>query len=150
MADSTIRDQTDSSFEMLRTLRSEIIDIENGFSSKSLESKLHTIKLFGVLFLLAICVVPGYVLIGIDSMNSEQVVKPNLNQTMCQEYIQQFLLTNSVYVTVCNINGYVFLDIRKFINGNATIIGISLNVDQWMDIKRLMLKIDIAVKTAYV
>ena len=135
-------DQTDGTLSMMYDKHK--IDIERGLSlhSKSLKCDLNNVKWIGILVLVVTGVVPGYMLLNKRTCIFETEISPNLNQSTCTS-IKQVSLTQNVYLTVCKRNKYITLDIRKFINGNASIIGIPLNLLQWTTLKHYMSRIDI-------
>lgn len=123
---------------------------ELAFKDKNIRCHFTIIKWIGVLVLITTCAVPGVVILSQRDCSlpvSDGGVKPNLNKTECL-YVKQFYLQESLYATVCNQAGYVFLDIRKFVNGTATIIGVDLSLLQWLSLKQLSSSIDIAVTEA--
>lgn len=128
-------------------------DILEDLPSKNIRLHLTFIKWFGLIFIVAICSVPGFVILGQSSNRDctilDAVSKPDLNQTGCV-YVKQFYLHENIYATVCNRDGYVFLDIRHFINGTATIIGVDLSLSQWLTLKQLTTSIDTAIAEARV
>lgn len=119
-------------------------------ADKNLKCHFTIIKWIGVLILATICAVPGFVILShsVSSLPvSDNDVRSNLNKTTCV-YAKQFYLQESLYATVCNQNGYVFVDIRQFVNRSATIIGVDLSLLQWLTLKQLSSSIDTAVDEA--
>ena len=96
---------------------------------------------------ITICATPGFVILsqreGLHctplSINGEL----KLNASACL-FNKQFRLLDNIYVTVCNQDRYVFLDVRKFVNGTPTIIGVDLSLMQWLSLKQLTSNIDTA------
>lgn len=117
---------------------------------KNLRCHLTIIKWVGVVILATICAVPGFIILSHRDCAlhvPDHGVKPNLNKTACV-YVKQFYLQQRLYATVCNQDGYVFVDIRQFVNGTATIIGVDLSLLQWLTLKQLSPSIDIAISEA--
>ena len=94
-------------------------------------------KWVGVVLLAAIFSVPALVIVASSSsrVTDAAVQKPNLNETTCV-YIKQFDLSDSLYATMCNHGGFIFLDIRRFLNNTATIKGVHLTLAQWARLKQ--------------
>ncbi len=46
------------------------------------------------------------------------------------------------------LSGEVIIDIRRFLNGTATIRGIPLNLKQWLTLKRITSTVDTAINEA--
>lgn len=68
------------------------------------------------------------------------------NDTHC---IQLFELPdNELYVRVCRYQESVILDIRRFHRGQATSIGLYLNLNQWNYLERLQNAIDKSIDNA--
>ncbi len=61
----------------------------------------------------------------------DYVTEYDTNATAC-DYSERYYIGETTYLTVCELNGYVILDIRKFINDSASIAGIPLSVNQWV------------------
>lgn len=123
---------------------------ELSVSGKNIRCHLTIIKWIGVLILATTCTVPILVILLQQDCSlpvSDAGVKPNLNKTECV-YVKQFYLQDRLYATVCNQDGYVFVDIRHFVNGTATIIGVDLSLLQWLTLKQLTPSIDTAVSEA--
>ncbi len=112
---------------------------------------LTIIKWIGIVLIFATCMSPILVLVGIsgsrEKLDYEVKEIPNLNQTGCV-FVKQFRLGGSTYATVCNANGNVFVDIRRFLNGTATLVGIQLELRQWLTIKQTTKLIDTAISEA--
>lgn len=45
------------------------------------------------------------------------------------------------YVALCNQTTHYVIDIRKFVGGNSTIIGIKLNEKQWLNLSHAIREI---------
>lgn len=111
---------------------------------------LTIIKWIGVLILATTCAIPGFVLLTEQNrlpLENQHSPNQDLNQTACV-YVEKFYLRGNQYMTVCNQQGYVETDIRKFINGSATIIGVNLNLQQWNTLKQYSGSIDTAITEA--
>ena len=120
------------------------------FRDTNLRCHLTIIKWIGVVILATICAVPPLVILSHSDCSlpvSDNGVRPNLNKTECV-YVKQFYLQESLYATVCNQNGYIFVDIRQFVNRSATIVGVDLSLLQWLTLKQLSPSIDTAVSEA--
>lgn len=117
---------------------------------KNIKCHLNIIKWVGVLLILSSCTVPGIVLISTTHCPKSPIdyeVKPDLNQTACV-YVKQYHLRHNTYATVCNLNGYVFVDLRRYLNGTATAIGIQLELSQWITLKQMTRSIDQGINEA--
>ncbi len=77
----------------------------------------------------------------------DYVTVSDTNATTC-DYSERYYIGETTYLTVCDLNGYVILDIRKFINNSASIAGIPLSVNQWISLKRQIPPIDAAIDTS--
>ena len=121
--------------------KAAISDLDEQLSSRenALKSNLNTIKKIVTLIIcITICATPGFVILsqreGLHctppSINGEL----KLNASACL-FNKQFRLLDNIYATVCNQDGYVFLDVRKFVNGTPTIIGVDLSLMQWLSLK---------------
>ncbi len=69
------------------------------------------------------------------------------HQSACV-FVKQYHLGGSTYATVCNRNGDVVVDIRRIVNGTASIIGIPLELRQWLTLKGSSKRIDEAISEA--
>ncbi|MES9903035.1 MAG: hypothetical protein ABW168_10165 [Sedimenticola sp.] len=69
------------------------------------------------------------------------------NRTACV-FVKRYDLREGVYLTVCNMNGHIILDIRRFFNETASIRGIPLNLNQWLTLKQMTGTIDTAINEA--
>jgi len=49
---------------------------------------------------------------------------------------------------VCNHDGNVFLDVRRFVNGAATINGVDLSLKQWLALKQQISHVNEAISQA--
>ena len=117
---------------------------------KNIKCHLTIIKWIGVILILSTCALPGVVLIGVSHCPPEVepvAMRPNLNQSACV-YVKQYYLRGNTYATVCNMNGQIVMDIRRFINGSTTLIGIQLNLNQWLSLKQMTPQIDIGIAEA--
>jgi len=104
----------------------------------------------GVVILATFCADPEFIILShwdCALLTGDHGVKPDLNKTACV-YVKQFYLQQQLYATVCNQDGYVFVDIRQFVNGTATIIGADLSLLQWLTLKQLSSSIDVAISEA--
>lgn len=117
------------------------------FMTKHLKSRLTVFKWVGVILISLACTVPGIVFLSSNNIPDYGIVLGDMNQTVCS-YIKQYNLGDLTYLTVCNRNGEVFLDTRRFINGTGTIIGIQLNLRQWLRLKQVFPLIDTAISEA--
>lgn len=117
-----------------------------------LKRHLKLIKWVGILFLLLVStVIPGIIILNDEKGHQINVADYKLevkqNETACV-FIKQFDIYQDTYVTVCNRYGVVVLDIRRFINDTATIIGIQLSERQWLKLKQVSSIIDRAISEA--
>lgn len=110
----------------------------------------NVMKRIGIVLIALLCVIPGIVMISVSVSHHplDYEIKPiDLNHTSCL-YVKQYHLQENVYGTLCNQNGLIFLDIRRFLNGTATPIGIQLELQQWLALKQLTPLIDEAISEA--
>lgn len=130
-----------------------------------LRQHIYLVKTVGVVFIiLSVCIIPSVVLIStvcsrhdndigasttqIDVDDIAVTTTPiDANQTACL-YVKQFTLARNMRVTVCNQHSEIIVDIRRFINGTSTIIGIPLHLHQWLTLKQLTPLIDRAIAEA--
>lgn len=118
-------------------------------SSAYIKEHMRGVKWIALTFIVALTVsIPGLVMISVSSPQTVTLKREeNMNNTACV-FVKRFHLTEKVYVTVCNLNGEMVLDIRKFVNNTATIKGLRLNLNQWGTLKQTMHSIDVAVNEA--
>ena len=110
-----------------------------------LKSRLSFLKWIGVILIAAVCSIPGLVVLSANnSLSYRPTAKGELNETVCK-YIKQYSLDDSTYVTVCNTDGDVILDARRFLNGKATSTWITLDLRQWLKLKQITPLIDSAI-----
>ena len=115
-----------------------------------LKGHFRTIKRIGVIVMVLICAVPGIVMVSVSVTNrppNNDINPINLNHTACV-YVKQYHLQGNVYGTLCNQNGLIFLDVRRFLNETASPIGIQLELHQWITLKQLTPLIDEAISEA--
>ena len=106
------------------------------------------IKWIGVAIIMTVVVsVPGIVLISQSPRHTEDRVIVSPNDTTCV-FVKRYNLTERIYLTVCNLNGYVTLDIRQFLNNTPTVKGIALSLHQWLTLKQMIHPIDTAIDEA--
>ena len=122
---------------------------------RAIKNHLTGIKWVAATFMFATLVaLPGIVLISVQSSHqckqlNETIDAPNErpNNSTCV-YVKRYHLLENIYATVCNLDGYIVIDLRKFINNTATINGIQLNLQQWQSLKLTSSTIDVAVAEA--
>jgi hypothetical protein len=68
----------------------------------------------------------------------------NNTSPMCP-YVDQFPLTNDVYVSICSLNQNSLIDFRRFKDGLPTIEGIQLSRMQWQYLKTSVGHIDSSI-----
>lgn len=98
------------------------------------------------------CKTPCLIILGstphyIEQIDNNQLHHIMLNQTACA-FIKQFDLRESIYLTVCNRDDFIILEIRRFHNQTASILGIPLNTRQWLQLKQSIRAIDAAIPQA--
>ncbi len=137
----------------METMRTRMPFIE-ALEETSANTKCHLtiVKLLGVSLTLITILSPVFVILGItisrDTQHSlDYEAVRNLNLTSCV-FVKQYNLGGNTYATVCNRNGDVIVDIRKFVNGTATTIGIPLELRQWLTLKRMTTRIFTAISEA--
>ena len=116
---------------------------------RNIKCHLNIIKWVGVLLILSTCTVPGIVMITTAHYPTpaDSIVTPDVNQTDCI-YVKQYHLQHNTYATVCNMNGHILVDLRRYINGTATVIGMQLELNQWLTLKQTIPSIDKAIEEA--
>ena len=131
-----------------------ISDLDEQLSSREdiLKRNLNTVKRIATLIIcITICATPGFLILSqseglhCTSLSINGEVKLNASAYL---FHKQFRLLDNIYATVCNRDGYVFLDVRKFVNGTPTIIGVDLSLMQWLSLKQLTSNIDTAISKA--
>lgn len=131
---------------------------ERGYDN--LRCHMTIVKWIGIILIVSTCTSTVFVLVGMSisrhSKSSEvdcvikleeESQRPNVSETACV-YVKQYNLRENTYVTVCNREGEVFIDIRRFLNGTATILGIPLSLHQWLTLKQVTPLIDRAITEA--
>ena len=129
---------------------SQMLDSFGEEIPRNIKCHLTIIKWIGVILILSTCALPGVVLISVSHCPPEVkpvAMTPNLNQSACV-YVKQYSLRSNTFATVCNIDGQVFMDIRRFVNGSATQIGIQLSMTQWLSLKQMTPQIDQGIAEA--
>ncbi len=124
-----------------------------GMRSEIAKRRVAAVKWIGVSCMLVITIaIPTVIWIrrfdicgrGIDYVT---VYDSNATAAAC-DYSERYDLGETMYLTLCDLKGYVILDIRKFINNSATISGVPLNWDQWISLKQQIPPIDKAIGEA--
>lgn len=118
-------------------------------TSANIRCHLTVIKWIGIVLIFVTCMLPVFVLVG-QSASRDKVdyeVKEFHNRTACV-FVKQYHLGGSTYATVCNRYGDVIVDIRRVLNGTATIVGIPLELRQWITLKGTSKRIDEAISEA--
>ena len=124
-------------------------------SQKDIKNHLTGIQWVAITFILTVFVaLPGIVLISVQSSHQREqlietidVTNERANNTACVN-VKRYHLSENIFSTVCNVDGYIVVYLRKFINGTATIKGIQLNLQQWQSLKQASASIDVAVAEA--
>ncbi len=123
-----------------------------GMRSEIAKRRVASVKWIGVSCMLVITIaIPTVIWIrrfDRGGLLIDYVTVHDSNATAECDYSERYDLGETTYLTVCDLNGYVILDIRKFINNSATISGVPLNWDQWISLKRQIPPIDIAIGEA--
>lgn len=129
-------------------LNRDVINLDSEYGG-NMKRHIRAIKWIAMTFMVAVGVsIPGIVLVSVSSHSQTLVDQAEkLNHTACL-YAKQYHLNENVYITVCNMNGDVLLDIRQFLNNTATIKGIQLNLRQWLTLKQMSRPIDVAIMEA--
>jgi len=63
-------------------------------------------------------------------------IDPDPSQSICDN-TTQFNLGQNLYLTVCHFDDENIVDLRKFINRTATIIGVQMNLIQWKTLQHV-------------
>ena len=116
-----------------------------------MKRRLKMVKEFGVMSLLVMTftLLSGIVLISTASTrNNHQPLDYELRENASCTYVKRFDITKGVWLTVCNKNGTIFLDIRQYVNDTSTAHGIQLDIQQWLTLKQLIPVTDEAVEEA--
>ena len=126
-----------------------------GFSP-ALKQHMRFIKWICITLLISIpsiIVITNAVYAGVNNdfhnQQSENETATNISDTACV-YIKKYSLDQGIYVHVCNRIGLIFVDIRRFINEHASVIGVQLNIRQWRKLKQYMSLIDKGILEARV
>ena len=127
---------------------------ETRFHEQTQNLKYHfkIIKWVCVVILLFISTfIPGFIILNKEKSHQSDVldfkIETQHNETACV-FIKQYDIYHDTYVTVCNRYGVVLLDIRKFFNNTASIIGIQLSERQWLRLKQISPLVDKATAEA--
>ena len=116
---------------------------------EGIKRRMKGIKWIGTtVMILIVIIVPGIVLISASSHSQTPIdyeIKPNA--TACV-FVKRYNLSDNIYLTVCNLNGYIMLDIRQFLNETSTLKGIELDLRQWLTLKQLTHQIHVAIVEA--
>ena len=107
-------------FNSIPNLQEEFETLDNSIA----KHHITIIKWIAVTLILSAFAIPTIIISTVHHPVTHDI-PPHLNQTACV-YVKQYPLQDSTFVTVCNTKTYIFVDIRKFINGSATKIGIHL------------------------
>lgn len=78
--------------------------------------------------------------------HSEQV--HTTNHSLC-DFIKQYEIPDTYYVTICLYQDEIVVDIRQFINGKETIKGVQMNTRQWKYIQRIIPYINKTIDEAH-
>ena len=150
--ENDFQEQNDGTMGMM--CEAAISDLDEQLSSRenALKNNLNTIKKNAtVIICITIYATPGFVILsqreGLHCTPLSINGKLKLNASACL-FNKQFRLLDNIYATVCNQDGYVSLDVRKFVNGTPTIIGVDLSLMQWLSLKQLTSIIDTAISEA--
>lgn len=81
----------------------------------------------------------------IKLQHSEQIHK--YNHSLC-DFIKQFEIPDTYYVTICLYQDEIIVDIRQFINGKETIKGVQINTRQWKYIQQIIPYINKTIEEA--
>ena len=122
---------------------------------RNLRYHLTLIKLIGVILIVLTCAASPILIIGLAASNNPMPLdyevrvesQAIMNQTACV-YVKQFSLQENLYATICNVDGTILVDLRHFLNGSATILGIPLHLKQWLSLKQMSSSIDTAIDEA--
>ena len=124
---------------------------------KNYDFHLDILKLTGVVVLLSIMSATLAITSNLHVCKGEnttdciklttQPVDLQFNSTLCS-YMKQYQLPGGYYTTVCSYQGYIRIDVRKFINDRPTIQGFFVNTRQWNYLKRLKNSIDKSISEA--
>ena len=129
--------------EPLETLLTVSEDINE--RSNSTRTRLRTIKKIGVgLLFLLVCLTPsigigtewGLLTRPICDHLDRNYNEPDLSKSICDNPTQ-FHLGQNLYLTVCHVDNEYVLDVRRFINQTATIIGVQMNLSQWKKLQHV-------------
>ena len=129
---------------------SDVLSLAEELASmdKKLRCHLTIIKWIGVVIIASFCAVPGFVILSQHACSlpvSDKGMRPNTAECL---YTKQFYLQESLYATVCNQQGYVFVDIRQFDNRTDTTLGVDFRLLEWLTLKQLLPRIDTAIDEA--
>ena len=97
------------------------------------------LMLYGTTVTIIMCVRRDHVTLD---CKSETDLEPIIDQTLCQD-LKTFPLGQRVFATVCRYQKRVRVDLRRFMNGTATI---PLSNRQWKRLKSSGQRIDLAIK----
>ena len=130
------------------------------FQPINIQTFLKRFKWICLAIITSLCIVPVIVVVVDQTTNHACFIKrindqadvnqsPDVNRSVCV-YVKQFKVQQNLYATVCNQDGHIFVDIRKFVNNSATIIGVHINMHQWLTLKLTTHNIGTAISEARV
>lgn len=140
--------------EQSDTGRLETLSFVEQDNSWFIKRHIGIVKAIGTV--LIVCVMCGIIppMVLIATTNSSRPVDAviesgsDMNHTACI-YVKQFVIGGNVRVTVCNRgSNTIVVDVRRFINGTSTILGIPIDVQQWRRLKQTVPLIDKAIDDA--
>ena len=109
-------------------------------------------KVGAISLVILVCILPSLILIGRSQAKRTQPldyeVKQDVDDRLSCAYVKQFNLSKDLWLTVCNANHTIVLDIRRSKNDTMTEKGIRIDIQQWLTIKQLSRIIDIAINEA--
>lgn len=151
MSKSTAMEEKGQTMSMIcEAATPKILDLDEQLFLRGniLRRHLSTIKNIATLMLcVTFCATPGFVILAqrlgtqCSPRSVSEEMKPQVNVSACV-FTKHYHLQDNIYATVCNLDGYVFLDVRQFVNGTATVIGVDLSLTQWLTLKQLTPNID--------
>jgi hypothetical protein len=114
---------------------------------------LAIVKVIGIiLIVISVCGIPPLVLIGTmchrQTPRLDKGERLDTNRTSCV-YVKQFVIGGNIRVTVCNSgSNFIVVDMRRFVNDTATIVGLWMDVQQWRRLKQITPYVDNAIRDA--
>lgn len=117
---------------------------KSSIKTKHMKFSFTMVKKVCLVLLIAIGVIPGYVLLGQNPTGTtvQDVTLSEIKQTYLANITKQFSLEQNVILSICKTVSSTLIDIRQFVDGGASNTGITLTITQWNALKQISLDVD--------